>query len=320
MKDTLTNNDETICLIEFSSNTTHIRAVNLNNGVDIIPAQSTPTRLGTFPPGTRDLNPHGVRESLKILRDNQDILDTIPAENIRVVGTGALRDASNTHEFKQAVKQELGLPIDVISGAEEAHYSAAGVMSSFDAPNGVIWDMGGRSSEFAIIKDGNVSACISLPLGSQAIREQEDIHAYIQEQLDTLPDAYTKQSFDNLYVIGGTPRRILASHQNMTNPDGENKIHGYQTDKQTANDFTQSLLNTDPDELGDDPRFRDYLPFAGGLFAALLDKIDTENVVASKSGTRAGVLYELEEEVIKSHPDLGIDPTPEAEEEYIPDS
>lgn len=319
MKDTLTDNSQTICLIEFSSNTTHIRAVNLATGEDIIPAQSTATRLGKFPEGTRDLNPNGVRESLRILRDNQETLNTIPDENIRVVGTGALRDASNTHDFKQAVRKEIGLPIDVISGAEEAHYSAAGIMSSFDTPNGVIWDMGGRSSEFAIIKNGEVSACISLPLGSQAIREQDDIQTFIKEQLDTLPDAYTNQSFDNLYVIGGTPRRILGTHQNMSSPDGDNIIHGYQTDKKTAHDFTQSLLNTDPDDLGDDPRFRDYLPFAGALFTQLLDKVDTQNIVASKSGTRAGVLYELEEEALNSHPDHGIEPTQEAEEEYIPD-
>lgn len=287
------------CLIEFSSNTTHIRAYDIKTGEEHITPNSSPTKLGMFPEGTKNLNPEGVKQSIDIIDSHMDMLKRIPAENFHVIGTGAMRDADNTAELTNIVQEKIGVPVNVISGEQEAQYSAIGVLSSFPVEDGIIWDMGGRSSEFATIRDGyQISSAISLPLGSQAIREQDDPIAYIKEQMAQLPDEYANKH-KTLYVIGGTPRRVLAQHQNMINPDSDNKVHGYTTDERTAELFTEELLNTDPEDLGDDKRFNELLPYVGPMFLEVLDTLDVKHVTASKDGTRAGVLFELETAVFE---------------------
>lgn len=308
MPDLDRNFENTVCLIEFSSNTTYIRAYDIETDEDILPPDSVSSKLGQFPQGTKNLNPEGTEMSLEFLRQNKALIDQIPKDNIRVIGTGSLRDADDTAEFTAEIEAIVGVPVDVISGEQEAGYSAIGVMSSLDDASGIIWDMGGRSSEFAIVKNGEASSPVSLPLGSQAIKEQTNPVEYIEQQLSTLPSEYKTGEFDNFYVIGGTPRRLVGQHQDMGNPSGDNEIHGYTAGVHEIQDFTQSLLNTDPEDLGDDRRFNELLPYVGPMVAATLETFDVQNVVASKNGTRAGVLYELEQNAMSGdEPEIGPD-------------
>ena len=285
---------DTICLIEFSSNTTHIHAYNPQTKEDIIKAQSHGTKLGHLQNGK--LNRLGYQQSLNLLRDHQDTIAQIPENNIRVIGTGALRDASDTHKFKNDVRSIIGMTLDVIPGAEEATYSAIGVQSSFDNAQGVIWDMGGRSSEFAIIENGEISHQTSLALGSRTISEQNDPLTYIRNELEKLPTAYKEKSHSNLYVIGGTPRRLMGEHQNME-ASTQNDIHGYTTQKNSIKNFAQTLLDTEENQRSNDSVFNDRVQHVAPLFIAILDTIPTQNVIASKNGTRAGILYELEQSI-----------------------
>ncbi len=298
-----------ICLVEFSSNSTHVRAVDIQTGEHVIEPETVHSKLGVLDPDTNDLNPLGVHKSLRLLDRHQDTIQSIPEENVMVIGTGALRDAGNTDEFTDQVEGRIGHKTQVLTGTQEARFSALGVMSVFDDAQGVIWDMGGRSSEFAIIEDGNISSRISLPLGSLAIVEQaehgHDIGEYVKEQLEKLPGAYGKKAFENLYVIGGTPRRMLGVHQKMDNPDNTGtEVHGYQASGEAALANAQALKNTNPDDLHEDLFLADgatHVYAAAPLFEELLQTLDVQNVTASRSGTRAGALFELEQNVLAAH-------------------
>src|SRR5690349_13738577 len=48
------------------------------------------------------------------------------AEGIAAVGTSVLREATNGTEFQAQVRQECGLPIEVISGEQEAELAYNG--------------------------------------------------------------------------------------------------------------------------------------------------------------------------------------------------
>ncbi|MGH1403941.1 MAG: hypothetical protein ACRBDL_06830 [Alphaproteobacteria bacterium] len=306
-----------ICLVEFSSNSTHVRASDVQTGAEIIAPETVHSKLGMLDPDTNDLNPVGVHKSLRLLNKHQDIISSIPQGNVMVIGTGALRDAGNTDEFTDRVYDKIGHQTQVLTGAQEARFSALGVMHAFGSDaQGVIWDMGGRSSEFAILQDGEISSKISLPLGSLAIVEQEvnghDIGEYIQEQLEKLPGAYEKKAFDNLYVIGGTPRRMLGTHRKMAGVDPVGAgVHGYQLSGSDALENAKILQNTSSESLDEDLFLEDgttHLYSVAPLFTQLLEKIDVQNVIASQHGTRAGALYELEHNVLNSDVEMKVAP------------
>src|SRR5580692_11115288 len=64
---------------------------------------------------------------------------------LRVVGTAALRDATNRAEFLARATQILGSPVEVISGLEEARLIHLGVQARWPQPRRriVVLDIGG---------------------------------------------------------------------------------------------------------------------------------------------------------------------------------
>lgn len=71
------------------------------------------------------------------------------ATEIIVTGTSALRDATNRTSVCDRVMDELGLHVDILSGAEEATWSFAAACSAFPDLSGecLVVDVGGGSTE-----------------------------------------------------------------------------------------------------------------------------------------------------------------------------
>ncbi len=88
----------------------------------------------------------------------------------RVVATQALRQARNREDFVRQVREGLGLPVQILSPEEEARLSLQGVLSALAPefltyPALVVFDVGGGSSEWALIRRGQENRFASLPLG-----------------------------------------------------------------------------------------------------------------------------------------------------------
>ncbi len=59
----------------------------------------------------------------------------------------------------------------MLSGEEEALYSALGVVSGFSDADGIAGDLGGGSLELIDIRDGQLGKGITLPLGGLRLSE-----------------------------------------------------------------------------------------------------------------------------------------------------
>jgi exopolyphosphatase/guanosine-5'-triphosphate,3'-diphosphate pyrophosphatase len=98
------------------------------------------------------------------------------ASSVRAVATAAIRHAPNGHELCAAVQRAAGVPVDVLSGEEEAALAFAGALATFDEPPegliGVI-DVGGGSSELVTgtARDG-VGWSASLEVGSGVLTDR----------------------------------------------------------------------------------------------------------------------------------------------------
>src|SRR3546814_13091734 len=67
--------------------------------------------------------------------------------------------------------EALGLKIDLLSGQEEGHAAACGVLSAIPHADGIIGDLGGGSLELVRVSGGKVREYVSLPLGVLRIPE-----------------------------------------------------------------------------------------------------------------------------------------------------
>jgi exopolyphosphatase/guanosine-5'-triphosphate,3'-diphosphate pyrophosphatase len=97
-------------------------------------------------------------------------LEGIPTVQVRAVATQTLREAKNRDEFLARGERTLGLPIEVISGREEARLIFAGVarLQPSPAPRLVI-DIGGRSTEMILGERRTPRLAESFQVGSVAL-------------------------------------------------------------------------------------------------------------------------------------------------------
>ena len=112
-------------------------------------------------------------------------------------------------------------------------------------------DVGGGSSEFSLLDNGNVTQTISLNIGTVRLKElfmdNGDINgasAYIDAALQALPF----QSIPTLIGIGGTFRAI--SHGIMKKEDYPlKKLHGFSTTDASFKSFCDAVLDASPKKL-----------------------------------------------------------------------
>ena len=96
---------------------------------------------------------------------------TEPVVLIETLSTAAAREATNGPDFIHRAEDILGTEIHVLSGREEAGYSARGVISSFQPADGIVGDLGGGSLELIDVKDRSIGDGITLPLGSLRLHD-----------------------------------------------------------------------------------------------------------------------------------------------------
>ena len=99
------------------------------------------------------------------------------ANSLRIIATSAARDAVNAAELAVAVQHATGLPLEIISGQQEADWVFQGVTCdpALAALPLLILDVGGGSTEFILGDGGRQIFSQSFPLGSVRLLEQVSI-------------------------------------------------------------------------------------------------------------------------------------------------
>jgi exopolyphosphatase/guanosine-5'-triphosphate,3'-diphosphate pyrophosphatase len=91
---------------------------------------------------------------------------------VHVLATSAVREAKNSQSFVSAIEQVMGADVRVLSGEEEAHFAALGVVAGIPAFEGVVGDQGGGSLELTALAKGRDAVGETHELG--VIRLQDD--------------------------------------------------------------------------------------------------------------------------------------------------
>ena len=127
--------------------------------------------LGRGIVSTGKLDPEAVTRSMEEFRRFRALSEQAGAEHLYVIATAAAREAENGPDFIHRAEAVLGTEIRVLSGREEAYYSALGVISGFHRPDGVAGDLGGGSLELVDVKGEAIGDGITLPLGGLRLQD-----------------------------------------------------------------------------------------------------------------------------------------------------
>jgi exopolyphosphatase/guanosine-5'-triphosphate,3'-diphosphate pyrophosphatase len=226
-------------------------------------------------------------------------------QEIFAAGTSALREAKNSEEFLELIKERLDLSIEVVSGEEEAQLSFLAVVKDLQEKENpiLVVDVGGGSTEFILGKDDQIRRWISLPLGSVRFTEQflysdpvqeeewERMVNRIRELLVDIP--HSKEPF-SMVAVGGTATTLASVEQGLEEFIAE-KIHHFILKKEALKNqlfLYRSKTIDQRKKIPGLPNARADVILAGGAILYLaMEELKCPSVLISCHGVRYGLLY-----------------------------
>jgi exopolyphosphatase/guanosine-5'-triphosphate,3'-diphosphate pyrophosphatase len=220
---------------------------------------------------------------------------------VHILATSAVREASNSKAFVDAVEEIMGAKVTVLSGPEEAHFAALGAISGIPGFTGVVGDMGGGSLELSSIAGGSDATGETHELG--VIRVQDD-SGNSPEKAQSVAKRKLKKSAlltgqgGTFCAVGGTWRSLAKIHQVLRNYP----LHMVQHYEVSAADMIElceqiiagaSAGKSYPgSDLASSSR-RDLVPYGSAVLLEVLKAGKFDRVVFSALGVREGYLYGL---------------------------
>lgn len=253
-------------------------------------------RLGRGLQTTGRLNEEGVAQALMVMQRYDMVAKAMGANPFEVLATAAVRDAENGPAFVEALRERMpGVPIHILSGVEEASYSADGMLCGIPAANGVLADIGGGSLEVVRLVNGSRGPSQTLRLGVIRLAERsggDQLRARMiaEEDLQSVPWLGEAAGAD-LYLVGGAWRALARIHMAQTSYP-LNMVHHYIIGREEARELSNLIFSAPRktlERLPGAPRRRvDDLPFAAVTLRRLLRVTGVRRVVFSASGLREG--------------------------------
>lgn len=145
--------DEVYAALDLGSNSFHLLIARFERGkLIVVDRLKESVRIGAGLQADGTLDASTMNAALAALQRLGERLRSLPPSHVRVVGTNTLRAAKNRDEFLALAEQALGVPINVISGVEEARLIYQGVARDFTPgeKNRLVVDIGGGSTELVL--------------------------------------------------------------------------------------------------------------------------------------------------------------------------
>ena len=139
-----------VASIDLGSNSTRLLIADITKGtLTSIYKEHQVTRMADKLSESKIISKEATKRVLKALAGYFKTINRNNIENIQIVGTAALRDATNSQEITKKIEKRFGYEVEIVSGEEEGILTSIGVLNSLGSlDNFLIVDIGGRSTEF----------------------------------------------------------------------------------------------------------------------------------------------------------------------------
>lgn len=253
-------------------------------------------RLGAGLQSTGRLNPVAMEQAVRVLQRYRAVARAMGADPLEVLATAAVREAVNGPDFVSLLSQRLAdVPIQVLSGPEEAAYAAEGVLCGIPDADGVMADIGGGSLELVALERGATGGAHTLGLGVIRLAERSggdlgQARAIVEAELAAVPWLAAMAGRD-LYLVGGAWRALARIRMEQVGYPLR-MVHHYALGREETRSFAIEIAAMGRRELERlivAPRRRiDDLPFAATVLRRLLRVAMPTRVVFSANGMREG--------------------------------
>lgn len=227
---------------------------------------------------------------------------------VRIVGTMALRTASNAGELSDKLRELTGIETEVLSGEDEAILSFLGAISGFDLSNVNRYctiDTGGGSTELVFAEKEEIVCKASLKTGALLLTEKFFSNDTILEEDLEKAGYELKQVFDSVKPpfkvdmavgIGGNVTSMASVYKRMEEYDPE-EAHGTVLPEEEVERQIGEYSVKSPEERrkipGLDPERADIILAGACIIRYAMRFAGCTEIVVSDRGLRHGILYSM---------------------------
>ncbi len=164
-----------LAALDIGTNSFHLVVARVTNGggFETLTREREVVRLGHGGGDMKELSSDAMARGIASLRRMHRIADSFGAP-VRAVATSAVREAVNAAEFIARAREEAGVEIEVVSGAEEARLIHLGVLQAVPVFERrlLLVDIGGGSTELLLGERGETLAARSFKLGAVRLTDR----------------------------------------------------------------------------------------------------------------------------------------------------
>jgi len=285
------------------------------------------TRLGQDLALNGMLTREAEERSLKALGDFAEKIRDHAALHTAAIGTSALRNASNSAAFINAVKLKTGIDVTVLSGEEEARLTLLGVayMLSGKYVQGkinplaslLVIDIGGGSTEIIMTRLGEAPVSVSIPLGAVYLTEQCIKHdppiteelallrRMVRDKLDRFAAMIQPAPAGKAIGTAGTITTLAAINQGMVAYDPE-RITGSVLTSECIDEMIRTLSTSSIEERrkirGLEPGREDIILAGAMILQEIMRRFGYSSLLVSDWGLREGIVLDLYEKSTQQDP------------------
>ena len=168
------NRSPVIAAVDLGSNSFHLVIAKVESGEPVVVDKLREMlRFGSGLDHKQHIRPVAAKAALACLRRFGQRLALWRPELVRAVGTNTLRQAVGTESFLHKAQARLGVPVEVVSGIEEARLIYRGVSPGIAAAaRALVVDIGGGSTELIVGVGGHAEVLESVTMGCVTLTDR----------------------------------------------------------------------------------------------------------------------------------------------------
>ncbi len=217
---------------------------------------------------------------------------------VYVIATSAVREASNGREFMDKVELLMETKGHILSGEEEAHFTARGIVSGMPDFEGLVGDLGGGSLEFASVERDREPKGETFELGVIRLQDDSDLSPAEAVKIATkrLKNSTVLNSCECevFCAIGGT-WRAFASLMQVRENYPLHLVQGYEVKAKDAMKLAKLLVEDVEKVEGIETvsrARRDLMAYGAAAMIGVLEAGDFKKIIFSSLGGREGYLFD----------------------------
>jgi len=296
-----------IAIIDIGSNSARlvISHIYKNGAYNMVYNQKEALRLSQKVDEKNMLTDEAFSSTIETMKSFAYMCKIYQADKTIAVATAAIRNSANGSDLVARVAAETGIQLHIISGNTEAYISYLGVINTLNVKDGIIFDLGGGSTELILFKNRKILESVSLPVGAVNTTAMfntrnvmppnvfSDVSFFIMSRLEQYP--WVKQSGLPLIGVGGTARTVAKIIQRAKKYPAT-KIHNYSYTAQTYRSFFNRLRSTNLEQRkkisGLSSERSDIILAGASIISCLLEATGAKKLVTSGCGLREGLFFD----------------------------